>query len=129
MSLLLQFGSTAHDRVTNACSALQKGMGVILVDDEHRENEGDLIFSAQTVTVHQINQMIHLTPENATRLNLNPMVSTNTNRFETAFTVSIEAREGVTTGVSAYDRLKTIRTATISFHNLLTCVVPDISSH
>ena len=120
MSLLVQFGMTPIERVNNACQALSEGRGVILIDDEDRENEGDLIFSAADITTHAIAQMIRdcsgiiclcLTEEKAKQLGLSLMVAVNTSQYQTAFTVSIEAREGVTTGVSAQDRWATIRAA------------------
>jgi 3,4-dihydroxy 2-butanone 4-phosphate synthase len=93
---------------------------VIVVDDADRENEGDIIFAAQTLTVAQMALMIRegsgivclvLTAETVRALDLPPMVATNSSRFGTGFTVSIEARDGVTSGVSAADRVTTIRTA------------------
>jgi len=93
---------------------------VILVDDEDRENEGDLIMAAEKSSPEAINFMakygrglicLSLTEERADLLNLTPMVSENTAQFATAFTVSIEARRGVTTGISAADRSHTILTA------------------
>jgi 3,4-dihydroxy 2-butanone 4-phosphate synthase len=110
----------SRDRMAAAARQLRAGGGVIVIDDEDRENEGDLIFPAQTVTPAQMNFLIRntsgvvcliLTPERAQELELPPMVEANTSRFGTAFTVSIEARVGVTTGVSAADRVTTIRTA------------------
>jgi 3,4-dihydroxy 2-butanone 4-phosphate synthase/GTP cyclohydrolase II len=93
---------------------------VILVDDENRENEGDLTLAAEFVTPEAINFMakygrglicLTLTEERADALRLFPMTQQNTSRFGTAFTETIEAREGVTTGISAFDRARTIRTA------------------
>ena len=93
---------------------------VILVDDEDRENEGDLVMAAEKSSPETINFMakygrglicLSLTEERADLLNLPPMVSENTAQFATAFTVSIEARRGVTTGISAADRSHTILTA------------------
>lgn len=118
-SLLSQFGSP-QGRVEKALAALRAGQGVLLVDDEDRENEGDLIFSAEHLTVAQMALMIRecsgivclcLTEEKADNLGLAPMVTTNDSRHGTAFTVSIEARSGVTTGVSASDRVQTIKAA------------------
>ena len=120
MSLLKQFGRDSVERVKNACEALKQGKGVILIDDEDRENEGDLIFSAADINIEQIVTMIRdcsgiiclcLTEEKATALQLQLMVETNTSQYQTAFTTSIEAKEGVTTGVSAHDRWITIRAA------------------
>jgi len=93
---------------------------VILVDDEDRENEGDLMIAAENVTPEAINFMakygrglicLSLTPERVAELKLPMMVSDNRSRFQTAFTVSIEARRGVTTGISAADRATTVLTA------------------
>jgi 3,4-dihydroxy 2-butanone 4-phosphate synthase/GTP cyclohydrolase II len=93
---------------------------IILMDDEDRENEGDLVCAAEKVTPEVINFMasrgkglicLALTPEKADSLDLDPMVNKNNSRFTTAFTVSIEAREGVTTGISAADRATTILAA------------------
>ena len=94
--------------------------GVIVVDDEDRENEGDIIFAAESITNEQMALLIRecsgivcliLTADRAAHLALSPMVEANSSRFGTAFTVSIEARDGVTTGVSAGDRVTTIRRA------------------
>jgi 3,4-dihydroxy 2-butanone 4-phosphate synthase len=118
-SLLSPFGSPV-ERVKNALEALAKGQGVLVADDEQRENEGDLIFPAETITVGQMALLIRecsgivclcLTEERVRELELPMMVSNNRNRFQTAFTVSIEAAAGVTTGVSAADRVTTIRAA------------------
>jgi len=118
-SLLSQFG-TAFQRVESAIHALQSGKGLLLVDDEDRENEGDLIFSTQHITQEQMAMMIRecsgivclvLEQEDVKRLNLPQMVPLNTSRNNTAYTVSIEAKHGVTTGVSAADRIKTLQTA------------------
>jgi 3,4-dihydroxy 2-butanone 4-phosphate synthase/GTP cyclohydrolase II len=93
---------------------------IILVDDEDRENEGDLAIAAEKVTPEAINFMarygrglvcLAMTEERCDYLRLPPMVSENTSSFQTAFTVSIEARRGVTTGISAADRATTILTA------------------
>ncbi|MCB9991620.1 MAG: 3,4-dihydroxy-2-butanone-4-phosphate synthase [Rhodospirillales bacterium] len=98
----------------------RQGRMVILVDDEDRENEGDLFIPADAVTPEIINFMtmygrglvcLAMAGEMIDRLELPMMVTRNTSRFQTAFTVSIEAREGVTTGISAADRAHTIRTA------------------
>lgn len=120
MSDLAIFGKNAAERVHHACTALSMGKGVVLVDDEDRENEGDLIFAAEKITVDNINRLIQdcsgiiclcLTAEKADQLALRPMVTDNTSPYQTAFTVTIEAKHGVTTGVSAYDRWLTINTA------------------
>ena len=118
-SLLQEYG-TPLERVERAIEALQQGKGILLMDDEDRENEGDLIFSAQYLTKEQMALMIRecsgivcvcLTEERAKWLDLPPMVKDNRSRNQTAFTVTIEARKGVTTGVSAQDRVTTIQTA------------------
>lgn len=107
-------------RIRRAVDALENGRGVLLMDDENRENEGDLIFAAEKMTVPQMALMIRecsgivclcMPGEMAARLDLPFMVENNTSRYKTAFTVSIEAATGVTTGVSAADRICTIRTA------------------
>lgn len=99
---------------------LRQGKMIILVDDEDRENEGDLTIAAEKVTPEAINFMakygrglicLALHPSIVERLRLQPMVTQNTSRFQTAFLTSIEARHGVTTGISAYDRAHTILTA------------------
>lgn len=119
-SLLAQFGSP-RQRVENALAALRAGQGVLVVDDEDRENEGDLIYSAEHLTTAQMALMIRecsgivclcLTDDRIRQLNLAPMVAKNSSRNATAFTVSIEAKHGVTTGVSAADRVTTIKAAT-----------------
>jgi len=119
-SNLLDLFGTASERVDNAVRAIGQGKGVIVVDDEDRENEGDVIFAADCITPEQMNVMIRygsgivclvLTDAQARYLELPPMVAQNESRFSTAFTVSIEAREGITTGVSAADRVTTIRAA------------------
>ena len=118
-SLLSQFGS-AHQRVERALAALVSGKGVLVVDDENRENEGDLIFSAQHITNEQMAMMIRecsgivclcLTGEKIAELELPMMVGTNTSKHGTGFTISIEAKHGVTTGVSAADRVQTVKVA------------------
>ena len=99
---------------------LRAGKMVVIVDDEDRENEGDLIMAAEMVRPQDINFMVtharglvclSLTRERCRQLGLPPMVRDNTSPHHTNFTVSIEAAEGVTTGISAYDRAHTIRTA------------------
>lgn len=99
---------------------LRAGRMVVIVDDEDRENEGDLIMAAELVKPTDINFMVtharglvclSLTRERCAQLGLNPMVRDNTSQHHTNFTVSIEAAEGVTTGISAYDRAHTVRTA------------------
>lgn len=110
----------SQERLEKAFIHLQNGNGIILTDDKDRENEGDLIFSAHNMTIKQMALMIRkcsgivclcLTNEKADLLNLPYMVKENTSSFQTPFTISIEAKEGVTTGVSAKDRLRTIKVA------------------
>ena len=99
---------------------IKKGKMVILVDDEDRENEGDLTMAAEAVTPEAINFMamhgrglicLSLTPERVDQLQLPMMTTDNTSSFGTAFTISIEAKKGVTTGISAADRATTIKVA------------------
>ena len=106
--------------VPGALAEIRAGRMVVVVDDEDRENEGDLTLAAERVTPEAINFMarngrglicLSLTEERADHLRLPPMTQQNSSRFGTAFTESIEAREGVTTGISAADRAQTIRTA------------------
>jgi 3,4-dihydroxy 2-butanone 4-phosphate synthase/GTP cyclohydrolase II len=106
--------------IPEALEDIRHGKMVILVDDEDRENEGDLCLAAEKTTPEAVNFMakygrglicLSLTPEWVDRLRLPMMVRDNTSRFETAFTISIEARHGVTTGISAADRAHTILTA------------------
>jgi 3,4-dihydroxy 2-butanone 4-phosphate synthase/GTP cyclohydrolase II len=107
-------------RIEAALEDIRQGKMVILVDDEDRENEGDLTMAAEKVTPETINFMakygrglicLSLTDERLNELRLPMMVSENTSRFQTAFTVSIDARKGVTTGISAGDRATTILAA------------------
>ncbi len=106
--------------VPGAVAEIRAGRMVVVVDDEDRENEGDLTLAAEFVTPEAINFMakfgrglicLTLTEERADALRLFPMTQQNTSRFGTAFTETIEAREGVTTGISAADRSHTIQTA------------------
>jgi len=106
--------------VPEAIAELKAGRMVIVVDDEDRENEGDLTLAAEFCTPEAINFMakfgrglicLTLTEDRADALRLAPMTQDNTSRFGTAFTESIEAREGVTTGISAADRAHTIQVA------------------
>lgn len=108
------------DRIEKALEEIRAGKMVILVDDEDRENEGDLVMAAEAVTPEAINFMatygrglicLTLTTERCAELDLAPMVGTNTSPLGTAFTVSIEAARGVTTGISAADRSHTIQVA------------------
>ncbi len=106
--------------IEEALADLQEGKIIILVDDEDRENEGDFMVAAEKVTPEIINFMalhgrglicLSLTEQRCEELNLSQMVSRNTAKYGTAFTVSIEAKKGVTTGISAADRAHTILTA------------------
>lgn len=118
-TLLSEFG-TPTERVERALDALRNGRGVMVLDDENRENEGDMIFAAETMTVEQMALTIRhgsgivclcITEDRRQQLELPMMVAHNSSQFQTAFTVTIEAAQGVTTGVSASDRLTTIRAA------------------
>lgn len=106
--------------IEEALEEIKAGRMVIVCDDESRENEGDLTMAAQFVTPDAINFMakygrglicLALSPERCDQLGLYPMARNNQSRFETAFTVSIEARAGVTTGISAADRARTVQVA------------------
>lgn len=119
-SILSPFGNNAEERVLNAINAFKSGNGVLVLDDEDRENEGDLIFPAETITKEQMAQLIRygsgivclcITDERCRQLDLPPMVEHNNSVNRTAFTVTIEAAKGVSTGVSAADRVTTIQTA------------------
>lgn len=118
-SILSCFGNSKQ-RVIAAIDAFKQGNGVLVLDDEDRENEGDLIFPAETITPQQMAMLIRygsgivclcLSDEQCQALDLPPMVQNNTSVNQTAFTVSIEAAKGVATGVSASDRVTTIKTA------------------
>lgn len=118
-SILSAFG-TPQERVEKAIEAFKQGNGVLVLDDEDRENEGDLIFPAQTIDPSQMAKLIRygsgivclcLSDEICQQLDLPPMVQNNTSVNKTAFTVTIEAAEGVSTGVSAADRVTTIKAA------------------
>ncbi|MBD0338338.1 MAG: 3,4-dihydroxy-2-butanone-4-phosphate synthase, partial [Thermoleophilia bacterium] len=112
--------TTPFASVEEAIEEIRSGRFVVVVDDEDRENEGDLVIAAQFATPEAVNFMatharglicLCLTEERCDELGLEPMTDRNESRFETAFTVTIEAREGVTTGISAQDRSVTIQTA------------------
>ncbi|MBU1261482.1 bifunctional 3,4-dihydroxy-2-butanone-4-phosphate synthase/GTP cyclohydrolase II [bacterium] len=103
--------------ISEAIEEIKKGRMVIVVDDENRENEGDVIMAAEKVTPESINFMathgrglicVPLKEERLTELNIEPMVKHSTDSHETAFTVSVDYKLGTTTGISAYDRAKTI---------------------
>ena len=108
------------ERVETAVEAIKNKKGVIVTDDESRENEGDMFFSAQYVTEEQMALLIRegsgivclcMTEDKADELELPLMVDNNTSTYGTGFTITIEAAEGVTTGVSAADRVTTVRAA------------------
>src|SRR5438093_13362699 len=110
----------AFASIPAAAADIREGRLIIIVDDEDRENEGDLVCAAEKVTPEIINFMarharglicLPLTEERCDELHLPPQVADNTSSLGTAFTVSIEARRGVTTGISAADRATTILTA------------------
>lgn len=119
-NLLAQYGADSYMRVKRAIADLRAGRGVMVVDDENRENEGDLILSTDFLTVEQMALMIRacsgivcvcMRDEDCKRMGLPQMVENNTNTQGTAFCVSIEASHGCTTGVSAKDRVTTIKAA------------------
>src|SRR5574341_2368111 len=107
-------------KIEAAIEDIKKGKMVILVDDEDRENEGDLTMAAEAVTPEAINFMamhgrglicLSLTSDRVEQLQLPMMTTDNTSSFGKAFTISIKAKKGVTTGISAADRAVTIKTA------------------
>ncbi len=117
---LQSFGIHAKERVERAISELQKGKGVLLIDDEDRENEGDLIFAAEKMNLDNMIQMIRycsgvvclcMPHQKADALDLPYMVTDNSSLYQTPFTISIDARVGATTGLSAADRLAAIKAA------------------
>jgi 3,4-dihydroxy 2-butanone 4-phosphate synthase/GTP cyclohydrolase II len=108
----------ALDTIEEAVAAVARGEFVVVVDDDDRENEGDLIAAAETITPAQVAFMIRHTsgilcapmePRRAERLHLPPMVANNRDPMRTAFTVSVDYREGLTTGISATERAGTLR--------------------
>ena len=112
--------TAAISPVADVVAAIRAGEIVILVDDEDRENEGDLVFAAEFVTPEKINFLakygrglicMPITEDHAARLGLKPMVEQNRSRHGTNFTVSIEAAEGIATGISAADRALTVKVA------------------
>src|SRR3954466_14067432 len=112
--------TAAISPIADIVAALRSGEIVILVDDENRENEGDLVFAAEFVTAEKINFLakhgrglvcMPITETHAARLGLQPMVQHNRSRHGTNFTVSIEAAEGISTGILAADRALTIKVA------------------
>jgi len=123
--------SASLSPIEEAIEDFRNGRMIVLVDDEERENEGDLVIPAQMATPENINFMarygrglicLAITPERCRELGLELMPKRNESRHDTAFTVSIEAREGITTGISASDRSRTIMTAIdpASGHNDIT---------
>ncbi|MCG3673692.1 3,4-dihydroxy-2-butanone-4-phosphate synthase [Aliarcobacter butzleri] len=106
--------------IETAIKALQNGTGIIITDNKNRENEADIIFHANTITEKQMALLIRecsgivclcLTPQKVKELNLPMMVQSNHSKFQTPFTISIEAKEDISTGVSAKDRVTTIKSA------------------
>ncbi|OQM34166.1 3,4-dihydroxy-2-butanone-4-phosphate synthase [bacterium endosymbiont of Pedicinus badii] len=106
--------------VENAIYSLKKGKGIFLFDDYNRENEWDIVFAAENMVIEQMAFTIRygsgivclcLTEEKVKQLNLPMMVKENNSKYQTPFTITIEAAKGVTTGVSAKDRITTIKTA------------------
>jgi 3,4-dihydroxy 2-butanone 4-phosphate synthase/GTP cyclohydrolase II len=131
---LLQRGNTAVLVGTEAIiDEARNGRMFILVDDDDRENEGDLVIPGQMATPEAVNFMarhgrglicLALTKDRADALDLRPMTNTNRSRNETAFTVSIEAREGISTGISAADRARTVAVAIDASHGADELVSP-----
>src|SRR4029077_14556873 len=112
--------TAAISPITEIIAAIRAGEIVILVDDEDRENEGDLVFAAEFVTPEKVNFLakhgrglicMSITESHALRLGLKPMVEQNRSRHGTNFTVSIEAAEGIASGISAHDRALTVKVA------------------
>ncbi|WMC20357.1 MAG: 3,4-dihydroxy-2-butanone-4-phosphate synthase [Enterobacteriaceae bacterium PSpyr] len=117
-TLFLKFESKIK-RVKKAIKSLKKKKGIILIDDKNRENEGDIIFAAENMTIPQMALTIRngsgivclcITEKLRKKLFLPMMVIKNSSKFQTPFTISIESKKNVTTGVSAHDRINTIRT-------------------
>src|SRR5215475_13759825 len=105
------------DSIATALAALAAGRAIVVVDDEDRENEGDLVVAAEKITPDLVAFMmsecrglicVPLAAEDADRLQLYPMAGHNSERMGTAFTVSVDAREAITTGICAADRARTI---------------------
>ena len=112
--------TTPFSQISEVLEDLREGKMIVLVDDEDRENEGDLVCAAEKVMPQVINFMakfgrglicLPLTGEKCDALGLHPQVVDNTARLHTAFTVSIDAAEGISTGISAADRAHTIKVA------------------
>jgi 3,4-dihydroxy 2-butanone 4-phosphate synthase/GTP cyclohydrolase II len=107
-----------HQQIEQAINDIRQGKMVVVIDDEHRENEGDLVMAAEKVTPEAVNFMakegrglicVPMMGSDLDRLGLSMMVTEQQDNFRTAFTVSVDARQGVTTGISAHDRAKTIQ--------------------
>ncbi|PXZ06373.1 3,4-dihydroxy-2-butanone-4-phosphate synthase [Gilliamella apicola] len=116
---LNEFG-TPIERVKRAIASIKAGSGVLVLDDEDRENEGDIIWAAETITTEQMALTIRygsgivclcMPQPYCDKLELPMMVANNTSKNHTAFTITIEAAKGVTTGVSAADRVTTVKAA------------------
>jgi 3,4-dihydroxy 2-butanone 4-phosphate synthase/GTP cyclohydrolase II len=125
--------SAALSPISEVIDEIRNGRMVVIVDDEDRENEGDLVVAAQMATPEVINFMakhgrglicLSMTPDRIDKLGLSLMSTDNRSQFETAFTTSIEAREGVTTGISAADRARTISVAIDPNHGAEDIVTP-----
>ena len=124
--------------VETALEEIRAGRMIVVIDDEDRENEGDLTMAAEKITPEAINFMakygrglvcLAMTEERLEYLRLGQMSAENTSNYGTAFTESIDAKEGVTTGISVYDRAETIRVAIRSLHPSATILRgPDTSS-
>ena len=111
---------SAFTDVPTAIEEIRAGRMIVVVDDEDRENEGDLTLAAERVTPEAINFMakygrglvcLAMTEERLNHLRIGPMSSENTSNYGTAFCEAVDARDGVTTGISAYDRARTIQVA------------------
>ncbi|CAL4318181.1 3,4-dihydroxy-2-butanone-4-phosphate synthase [Buchnera aphidicola] len=109
-----------ENRIKKAIHAIKSKKGIIIIDNKNRENEGDLVFSAEHMTIEQMALTIRngsgivclcITEKKRQQLKLPMMVKKNTSKYQTGFTISIEAASGISTGVSAKDRLKTIKIA------------------
>ena len=133
----MEANTTPFAEIEAALEDFRSGRFVIVVDDADRENEGDLTIAAQFVTPEAINFMatharglicLCLTPDRCDELDLRPMTDHNETPLETAFTVSIEAREGVSTGISAADRARTIQVAIDRARPRATSSIRDMSS-
>lgn len=117
-NLLQMFGEDSISRVKKALNDMKNGKGVLVVDNEDRENEGDLIYAAESLTVEQMAFMIRecsgivcvcIDKKLKEKFKLPMMVENNTSNYGTAFTISVDAKEDVTTGVSASDRVKAVK--------------------